>query len=123
MGDVILITGASAGIGGLRRSTASSGWTVFGASRRGTVARGLDALVMDVDDDASVAAGIDVVQAEAGHLDAVVAAAGWGLAGAGRAHADRRRPGPRSRPTSGGRSGWSSPPCRPCDARGGAGSS
>lgn len=37
---------------------------------------------MDVDDDASVATGVDAVVREHGRLDAVVACAGWGLAGA-----------------------------------------
>jgi NAD(P)-dependent dehydrogenase (short-subunit alcohol dehydrogenase family) len=39
-------------------------------------------MVMDVDDDASVAAGYHTITAEEGRLDAVVACAGWGLAGA-----------------------------------------
>jgi NAD(P)-dependent dehydrogenase (short-subunit alcohol dehydrogenase family) len=37
---------------------------------------------MDVDDDASVSGGLAAVTAEYGRLDAVVACAGWGLAGA-----------------------------------------
>jgi NAD(P)-dependent dehydrogenase (short-subunit alcohol dehydrogenase family) len=37
---------------------------------------------MDVDDDASVMAGVAGILAEHGRLDAVVAGAGWGLAGA-----------------------------------------
>ncbi len=37
---------------------------------------------MDVDDDASVGAGMDEVMAARDRLDAVVACAGWGLAGA-----------------------------------------
>ena len=38
-------------------------------------------MVMDVDDDASVTAGVEAVVARHGRLDAVVACAGWGLAG------------------------------------------
>jgi NAD(P)-dependent dehydrogenase (short-subunit alcohol dehydrogenase family) len=83
MGEVILITGASAGIG---RACADrqykSGWTVFGASRRGTSEGGWSPLVMDVDDDESVSSGFEHIVAEEGRLDAVVACAGWGLAGA-----------------------------------------
>ena len=38
-------------------------------------------MVMDVDDDASVAEGVDSLVAEHGRVDAVVTCAGWGLAG------------------------------------------
>jgi NAD(P)-dependent dehydrogenase (short-subunit alcohol dehydrogenase family) len=75
-GRVVVITGASAGIG---HATAEllqgQGWTVVGASRRGP-------LVMDVDDDESVRAGMAEVVRRHGALQAVVACAGWGLAGA-----------------------------------------
>jgi NAD(P)-dependent dehydrogenase (short-subunit alcohol dehydrogenase family) len=80
---VVLITGASAGIG---QATADQlhgeGWTVVGASRRGTASGGWTPLVMDVDDDESVRAGVAEVVARHGSLQAVVAGAGWGLAGA-----------------------------------------
>lgn len=79
---VVVITGASAGIG---LATAdrlhAGGWTVVGASRRGTSPGTWRPLVMDVDDDASVTDGMAGVKAEHGRLDAVVACAGWGLAG------------------------------------------
>jgi NAD(P)-dependent dehydrogenase (short-subunit alcohol dehydrogenase family) len=79
---VVLITGASAGIG---RACADrlhgAGWTVAGASRRG-VGAGWDGLVMDVDDDRSVVDGVAGVIAEHGRIDALVLSAGWGLAGA-----------------------------------------
>ncbi len=88
MDDVLLVTGASAGIG---RTCADlmhhEGWTVFGASRRGVPAdreppSGWQPVVMDVDDDGSVATGMASVLARHHRLDAVVACAGWGLAGA-----------------------------------------
>jgi NAD(P)-dependent dehydrogenase (short-subunit alcohol dehydrogenase family) len=79
---VVLITGASAGIG---RATAdrlhAAGWTVIGASRRGTSSGGWQALRMDVDDDDDTRRGVDAIISEHGRLDAVVASAGWGLAG------------------------------------------
>jgi NAD(P)-dependent dehydrogenase (short-subunit alcohol dehydrogenase family) len=82
MDKVVLITGASAGIG---RACADrlhrAGWTVVGASRRGTSSGGWTPMVMDVDDDDSVAEGVAIVVREHGRLDAVVAGAGWGLAG------------------------------------------
>jgi NAD(P)-dependent dehydrogenase (short-subunit alcohol dehydrogenase family) len=79
---VILITGASAGIG---RACADRlherGWTVVGASRRGSSSGGWTPMVMDVDDDGSVRRGVDSILGEHSRLDAVVACAGWGLAG------------------------------------------
>jgi len=80
---VVLVTGASAGIG---RACAdrlhARGWTVVGASRRGTSSGGWEGLVMDVDADESVRAGVAGVLARHGRIDAVVASAGWGVAGA-----------------------------------------
>jgi len=79
---VVLITGASAGIGLVTADhLAGRGWTVIGASRRGTGSDGWTPLVMDVDDDASVRAGVEGVVADHGELHAVVACAGWGLSG------------------------------------------
>ena len=80
---VVLITGASAGIGQVTADLLhGQGWTVIGSSRRGTASGSWSPLVMDVDDDDSVRMGVDKVAAEHGRLDAVVACAGWGLAGA-----------------------------------------
>jgi len=82
----VLITGASSGIG---RATAERlarhGFRVFGASRRppsSPLAGVRDAwLVMDVRDEASVRAGLAAVVAQAGGLEAVVCAAGYGVFG------------------------------------------
>jgi len=80
---VVLITGASAGIGEATADRLQGrGWIVVGASRRGTASGSWVPVVMDVDDDDSVRMGVEKVVAEYGRLDAVVANAGWGLDGA-----------------------------------------
>jgi len=80
---VVLVTGASAGIGqACADRLHAGGWTVVGASRRGTSSGGWEGLVMDVDADESVRAGVAGVLARHGRIDAVVASAGWGVAGA-----------------------------------------
>jgi NAD(P)-dependent dehydrogenase (short-subunit alcohol dehydrogenase family) len=82
-GKVILITGASAGIGrACAERLSNEGHTVIGASRRFVSGVAWPTISIDVDDDASVANGVDRVIAEHGGLDAVVTCAGWGLAGA-----------------------------------------
>jgi hypothetical protein len=79
---IVLITGASAGIGKATADRlASADWTVIGASRRGTGGDNWAGISMDVDDDDSVEQGVAGVVARHGRLDAVVAGAGWGLAG------------------------------------------
>src|ERR1039458_262425 len=81
--SVILITGASAGLGHqCADDLASSGWTVMGGSRRGTSSGSWQGVVMDVDDDDSVTRGFDQIRSEHGEVSAVLACAGWGLAGA-----------------------------------------
>lgn len=94
---VVLVTGASAGIGlACADLLHAAGWTVIGASRRGTAggapaspavsapaaaAGGWTGLVMDVDADDSVRDGVRGIIAAHGRIDAIVAAAGWGVAG------------------------------------------
>ena len=78
---VVLVTGASSGLGKACADLLDQrGWEVVGASRRGT-GGSWTGLVMDVDDDEMVRRGVDGVVTTHGRLDAVVAAAGWGLAG------------------------------------------
>lgn len=77
--SAVLVTGASSGIGFLcAERLATLGRRVLAASRRGTAPPGCEGLVMDVDDDASVARAVHA----AGPIDAAVLCAGWGLAGA-----------------------------------------
>ncbi|HVA09282.1 MAG TPA: SDR family oxidoreductase [Acidimicrobiales bacterium] len=80
---VVVVTGASTGIG---RSVADrlhrDGWHVIGASRRGTGPEGgWTPVTMDVDDDRSVTTVLDSVIGTHGSIHALVACAGWGLAG------------------------------------------
>ena len=80
--EVVLVTGASSGIGrACADLLAERGVTVVGASRHPGAGQRWEPLVMDVDQDRSVTVGVDQVLAGHGRLDAVVAAAGWGLAG------------------------------------------
>jgi NAD(P)-dependent dehydrogenase (short-subunit alcohol dehydrogenase family) len=81
--QTILITGTSAGIGReCADHLAKTGWTVVGASRRGTSGSSWSGVEMDVDSDVSVANSFDAFDGEHDHLNAVLTCAGWGLAGA-----------------------------------------
>jgi len=90
LAKVILVTGTSAGIGkACADRLHSSGWTVYGASRRGTTgsegaaeaAATWTPMTMNVDRDSEVTDGVQRLLEEQGRIDAVVACAGWGLAG------------------------------------------
>jgi len=84
---VVLITGATSGIGrACAELLASSGWRVFGTGRSLSSALPpaghVEMVEMDVDDDASVHAGVATVIAKAGRLDAVINNAGFSMRGA-----------------------------------------
>jgi NAD(P)-dependent dehydrogenase (short-subunit alcohol dehydrogenase family) len=82
-GKVVLITGASSGIGrACAERLTRNGNTVIGASRRFVAGNAWTSISMDVDDDASVSDGVEHLISEHGGLDAVITCAGWGLAGA-----------------------------------------
>jgi len=79
----ILVTGASSGIGAATATyLAARGFRVFGASRRPPAdAPDFVWLPMDVRDEASVAAAVARVLAEAGRIDGLVCNAGIGIFG------------------------------------------
>jgi NAD(P)-dependent dehydrogenase (short-subunit alcohol dehydrogenase family) len=80
---VVLLTGASSGIGAAAASLlASRGFRVFGASRRRPPDDAAATWVpMDVCDEAQVRDGVARVLADAGRLDALVCNAGFGIFG------------------------------------------
>jgi NAD(P)-dependent dehydrogenase (short-subunit alcohol dehydrogenase family) len=84
---VVLITGASQGIGKTCAAhLARRGWRVFGTYRTSVPAatganHGVEMIYMNVDDDQSVASGVAGVLEQARRIDAVVNNAGFGLMG------------------------------------------
>ena len=88
MQRTILITGCSSGIGAaLARELHKRGHRVYATARRREAlatlqADGIHGLALDVNDDASIAAAVDALGREAGHLDLLVNNAGISQVGA-----------------------------------------
>jgi NAD(P)-dependent dehydrogenase (short-subunit alcohol dehydrogenase family) len=87
MNNVVLITGASSGIGkACAGYLAAKGFTVYGTSRKETTGDpqtpNLHMLKMDVTEVLSVKKAIDLLIAEQGRLDVVINSAGMGIGGA-----------------------------------------
>ena len=83
---VVLITGASSGIGRFTaHHLAQRGWRVFGGVRRPEAIGGLpgvEPLRLDVTDDASVSAAVDAIVERTGRIDGLVNNAGGSVLGA-----------------------------------------
>lgn len=88
MPRTVLITGCSTGIGAaMARELHARGHEVYATARRpealaGLGELGLKTLVLDVNDDASIAAAMHAVQEQSGHLDILVNNAGFSQVGA-----------------------------------------
>lgn len=88
MKKVVLITGASSGIGkATARQLLSDGYIVYGAARRVEKMSDLadeevNIIKMDVTDDASMVRGVDRIIEEQGRIDVLVNNAGYGSYGA-----------------------------------------
>ena len=84
----ILITGCSSGIGvALAREFRKRGHRVYATARRGEALRalepdGIHGLSLDVNDDASIEAALEVVKREVGQLDLLINNAGFSQVGA-----------------------------------------
>jgi len=84
MGKVILVTGASSGLGlATAKALAAQGHTVYGTSRDVKRITGVSftPLQMDVTDDTSVQAAVDKVLKDQGHIDVLINNAGNGITG------------------------------------------
>ena len=113
MDRVVLVTGASAGIGqACATRLHAAGWTVFGASRRGTAEGGWTPVVMDVDRDDSVREGFEEILETDRSARRGGGRCRLGPRRRGRADLDRGRPRPARDQLLGGGPGGRRGPCR-----------
>ncbi len=88
MAKIVLITGASSGIGEETvKRLMTAGYTVYAGARRldrmkSLADAGAHVLALDLTDDASMAAAVDTVMQEAGRIDVLINNAGYGSYGA-----------------------------------------
>ena len=88
MENIVLITGASAGIGyATAELLLKNGYKVYAGARRVAKMKGLEALgarvlALDVTDEASLKSAVDVIFKEEGRLDVLINNAGYGAHGA-----------------------------------------
>ena len=81
MSKVILITGASTGLGeSIATYLIQRGYAVFGTSRSSVVSKNFPMLIMDVTNPASIQKGIEQILQEEGRIDVLINNAGLGIA-------------------------------------------
>lgn len=81
MSKIVLVTGASSGLGlSIAQHLAKAGYTVYGTSRHAHAAEGFTMLVADVTDQQSIDAAIGFILQKYGRLDVLINNAGLGIA-------------------------------------------
>jgi NAD(P)-dependent dehydrogenase (short-subunit alcohol dehydrogenase family) len=82
---IVLITGTSSGIGrACAEHLAQNGYRVFGTQRRPVsegCARGIETLIVDIDDETAVRGAVERIVASAGRIDALINNAGCAFMG------------------------------------------
>ena len=82
MEPVAIVTGASSGIGlAVSEQLLRRGWRVYGISRRGEGAPGVEHLMADVSDPSAVEAAVQQVADREGRIDLLINNAGMGISG------------------------------------------